>query len=429
MNALRFFLAGFTLTLSFSLSMAEDKPVAKTKESPKADTTKVDPKEVPTHDKAKEIEIKRAGELSLQTLCADGDGRVLAVVAPSRYFDPKGKSVTSEVQTYTADGKKVSGWKIPFHVHSINVGPDGTIFVAGDGKVAKFSKDGKELGQIALPHIEEMLKDTAAMKKDAEAQISEQKKQFADAKKQFSEQLEKLEKKKAEDLTAAEKKQLEQYKLILKSYDESAKYYEQLSVESVVAQTLSRLKTINGIAVSEKDVFVVCGAPKGYGYAVWRMTHDFKEPKQINQQQVVGCCGQMDIQVSGTDYILAENTNKKFARYDRDGKLVGSKVGKAAQVIAGAECPADCFGGCCNPMNVRVSTNGDVFTAESEGLIKRYSAKGEFLGLVAKSPLSGGCKNVAVAVSKDANTVYFCDQPGSKILILTKKSKESTGGN
>ena len=50
-------------------------------------------------------------------------------------------------------------------------------------------------------------------------------------------------------------------------------------------------------------------------------------------------------------------------------------------------------------MNVRVGTNGDIFTAESEGLIKRYSAKGEFLGLVANAPLTGGCKNVAVAVT------------------------------
>lgn len=429
MNTLRMLAAGFSLVLGLSVMADEKTPDVKPKESTKAEKAKLDPKEVPTHEKTKEIVIKQDGNYSLQTLCTDLDGRVLAVVAPSRYFTAPGKGVTSEVHTYTADGKKVSGWKIPFHVHSINVGPDGTVYVAGDGKVAKFSKDGKELGQLELPHIAELVKDKEKIKKEAAAELEEQQKQFADAKKQFTTQLEKLEKKKAEDLTATEKKQLEQFKLILKSYEESEKFYKSRTVESVVAETMNRMKIINGIAVSEKDVFVVCGVSKGYGYAVWRMTHDFKEPKQVNKDQVVGCCGQMDIQVSGTDYLLAENTNHKFARYDRDGKLLGTKVGKSAQVIAGKECPADCFGGCCNPMNVRVGTNGDVFTAESEGLIKRYSAKGEFLGLVAKSPLTGGCKNVAVAVSKDANTVFFCDQPGSKILILTKKTKDSTGTN
>jgi hypothetical protein len=35
--------------------------------------------------------------------------------------------------------------------------------------------------------------------------------------------------------------------------------------------------------------------------------------------------------------------------------------------------------------------------------------------------LTGGCKNVAVAVSADAKKIYFCDLPGSKFHILEKK--------
>jgi hypothetical protein len=44
--------------------------------------------------------------------------------------------------------------------------------------------------------------------------------------------------------------------------------------------------------------------------------------------------------------------------------------------------------------------------------------------------LTGGCKNVAVAVTPDAERVFFCDQPGSKVIILArKKPGRVSGGN
>ena len=382
----------------------------------------------PTHEKVTAVKVQGKNGHGVQTLCADSQGRVLALVAASRHFDTTVKNTSSEVRVLSPDGKPVESWKVPFHAQSLNVGPDGTVFVAGDGKVARFDKAGKELGQVELPHIAELLKDQAGMRKQAEQQIKVQKESFERAKKQFTEQKERLEKKKPEELTAAEKKQLEQFKMILKSYEQQGDYYARLTVDSVVAGTVGRLKVINGIAVSEKDLFLVCGESKGYGYAIWRMTHDFKDAKQV-KGAVGGCCGQMDIQVAGTDFLLAENTNYKFARYDRAGKALGA-WGKGMMAQPGKEPPPDCFGGCCNPMNLRVATGGDVLTAESEGVIKRFSAKGEFLGTVAKVQLTGGCKNVAVAMTPDADRVYFCDQPNSQVIILARKSdKKASGGN
>ena len=46
-------------------------------------------------------------------------------------------------------------------------------------------------------------------------------------------------------------------------------------------QTTGRLRIINGITISEKDIFIACGETKGYGYAIWRMDHDFKNAKQV----------------------------------------------------------------------------------------------------------------------------------------------------
>jgi hypothetical protein len=421
-----------TLVLA-ALAGASVPTLADEKVAPTADKAKAQP----THEKLTEVKLKGSGGLALQTLCADRQGRIVAVIAASRHMTPA-KAATSEIHVLTSDGKPIKEWKVDFHAHSVNVGPDGTVFVAGDGKVARFSEDGKALGTVELPHIAQMVKDKDKLRADAEKQLTQQRESFEKAKKQFTEQKEKLEKKKPEELTKQEKSQLEQYKMILKSYEQSAEFYAKRTVDDVLADTMSRLKVITGIAVSDKDVFLVCGDPKGYGYTIWRMTHEFKEPKQV-KDKVIGCCLQMDIQVVGSDFLLAENTNYKWARYDRDGqpaKVMSddkgnptNAIGRGMMVQAGKEPPPDCFGGCCNPMNLRVCPTGDVFTAESEGVIKRYSAKGEFLSTVAKVPLTGGCKNVAVAVTPDAERVFFCDQPGSKVIILArKKAKEASGG-
>jgi hypothetical protein len=71
---------------------------------------------------------------------------------------------------------------------------------------------------------------------------------------------------------------------------------------------------------------------------------------------------------------------------------------------------------------LRTSKDGDIFTAESEGIIKRFSAKGDFLGQVGHVILTGGCKNVGVGASPDGDRVYFCDQPGSRIIVMSKKT-------
>ena len=72
-------------------------------------------------------------------------------------------------------------------------------------------------------------------------------------------------------------------------------------------------------------------------------------------------------------------------------------------------------------MNLCFLGDGDVITSESEGLVKRFSPSGEFLGFIGKAKVGGGCKNVAVAASPDGKKVYFYDLQGSKIIILSRR--------
>lgn len=367
-----------------------------------------------THDLAGDIKARSAdNKYGIQTMCLDSSGNVLALVAPPRGYGAAVKDATSEVHVFTAEGKAKANWKVPFHAHAINVGPDGKVYVGGDGQLARFDATGKQLDLVALPHIKAAVEDPTARKK-AEDQLKQRKDAFENNVKRIKDLKEKLEAKKEADRTEQDKRLITSYDSILKNYAQNAQAYTGGTVEDVLAQNMARLKIINGLAVSAKDVFVVCGEAAGFGYAVWRLDDKLANPKQV-MSGLSGCCGQMDIQVAGTDLLVAENTKHRFARYDRDGKAIG------AWGTRGKETDPGCFGGCCNPMNLRAASNGDIFTAESEGIIKRFTEKGDFLAIVGFVKLTGGCKNVAVAANATGERVYFCDQPGSRIIILAKK--------
>lgn len=367
-----------------------------------------------THEQTSDIKLQSTdGKMRLQTMSVDAKGRVLGLVAPPKTFGAPIKNATSEVHVVNPDGKTVGVWTVKFHANSLNAGPDGTVYVAGDGRVAKFSPEGKELGVVELPHIKELLANKEGLRKQAEDQIKRQQDLYANALKAMMDRKKVIEGKKEADRTDLEKRQLQSYEASIKAYEQIIKNQGNQNIDAIIDQLTGRMRTINGIAVSEKDIFIACGDTKGFGYAMWRMNHEFSEPKQI-LGGISGCCGQMDIQTSGTDLLVAENTKHRFARYTRDGKEIGG-YGKR-----GINDP-ECFGGCCNPMNLRAGKNGDVYTAESEGIIKHFGPKGEFLCTIAQVSLTGGCKNVAVGASPDGSRVYFCDQPGSRIIVVSKK--------
>jgi hypothetical protein len=393
------------LAAFFDVALKEVK--ASSPEKGTADTTQ-------THEFKKAVKVRSTdGRLGVQTFCVDNQGRILALVAQPRYFDGSKSSDSCEVHVLSAMGEPIGVWKVNILGQSINAAADGTVYVAGNGSICKLSSDGKVLKQLELPHIAEVLKNKDELRKQAEEQSREQAKSFEQIRVQFKERIKRLEDKPADKLTRVEKRNLEQLRRSLKMFDGDA---QRPNVDAVVASIITRLRIINSVAVSDRDVFIVCGETSGYGYSLWRLDHDFQNAKQI-MTGMRGCCGQMDAQVQGSDVMVAENCEHAFARYDRDGK----KLGQWGTVSRSGE--VKCFGGCCNPMNVRCTANGDVLTAESEGFVKRFNSKGEFVALIGKRPLSGGCKNVAVAGSPDGKLIYMCDLPGSQIVIFGEKTK------
>lgn len=414
-----------------------------------------------SHTSVSEIRVAGAEGCALQTIALLPEGRVAALVARGRYAQPEpGAAPVSHIRIYDAAGAEAAAWTVDFTAQSLAVGPEGTLLVGGDGRIVKFGTDGEVLATLELPHLQTLTADKEGLRQRAEEQRKQQEESIADIVSQFAEQRTQLEETLAElnekdeaDLTAADKRRMARFKQQLEELDSISEQFRVPSVEEVIQQTMQRLRAINTISVSGQDVYVVTGESAGYGYAVWRLDHELQDSTKV-LSELRGCCGQMDVFANGDELFVAENTSHRVGRYSRDGELLGTIGQRLApqprlQVKAvvklktrvaseneAEEAPAEGeeapeaeaevgFGGCCNPMNVCVGRDGLVYTAESEGIIRCFKDNGDYIGLVARAELTGGCKNVEIAVSPDANRVYFCDLPGQRILILSREEPSS----
>lgn len=371
-----------------------------------------------THQAYKTVKVTGEQGATLQTLAATPDGNVACLLGPSRYAVVGAPGATmnpqSEVRLFDRDGQEVRRWPVTFTGQAIAVGPKADIFVAGDGRVARYSSDGKLDVEVEVPHILKMLKDDATLERQAQAQIKSSIESYENEITNLKTQIAQIDQESKEPLPAPKQQELRLLKSQLQAYENAIKSVRQQDVKSTVRSITSRMRIINGLSVTDKDIYLMCGETQGYGYSLWRMDLKLTTSEKV-LSKLSGCCGQMDVQARGDQIVIAENTRHRVARYDRDGTLADS-FGTRGRESTGAN-----FGGCCNPMNCRIMSNGDVYTAESEGIIKKFNDKGEFVAMVGMVRLTGGCKNVAVAATATGDRVYFCDQPGSQFVILEQK--------
>ena len=112
----------------------------------------------------------------------------------------------------------------------------------------------------------------------------------------------------------------------------------------------------------------------------------------------------MDIQARDGELWVAENARHRVIRYDRDGKELAS-FGKRDRTASNG------FGGCCEPKNLRFGPDGDIYCSQSESptVVKRFTPKGEFRGVVTLADFKCGCARVTVELSQDRREVYVLD--------------------
>jgi hypothetical protein len=192
-------------------------------------------------------------------------------------------------------------------------------------------------------------------------------------------------------------------------------YGEKLSdarFEEAKERLRQRKQGITGLAVSGEDLFVACPSPSDFGFAVYRLTRELKDPKLV-LKGLRGCCGQMDIQAREGKLWVAHNARHLVECYDREGKKLTSfgKFDRAA---------ADGFGGCCEPKNLRLATDGNVYASESGPpvCVKRFSADGKFGGVVSLPKFESACVRVTVEVSPDCKRFYILSTGDDAIHVL-----------
>lgn len=383
----------------------------------------------------------------LEDFCSDTKGQILALLGPAdpdqlndgvdsvaatalKLLGGKKKKLPkfgSAVHVYDSTGKLVTQWPVGFPGQAINLAPDGTILIGGDGKVARFDAAGKKVSEAESPQMTYISKHPDEMRERAKEQLESDRQLYSDQAKQFEEQLKELQKskkakpdaKKADQPKDADDEEpVIQYneqtlKALVQSYKQMSKQMESKTVDDVLNEVMSRAKRIHAISASNENVFVTCPAMAGYGYGVWRTDDKFANAKEI-VKSLSGCCGQMDVQCLKGELYVCENSRHRVIRYDRDGKEV-AHFGKRDREGEGEN-----FGGCCNPMNLCFSKDGNLYVSESNGVVKHFTPQGKYLGVVGVAEVEPGCKNSCVAVNADDSRLYYIDIEKSKIIVLAR---------
>jgi hypothetical protein len=324
-----------------------------------------DPAWQPSTHEVDAIQIGDGGSPgALKNFCLNAEGNILACFVPNGTGKSSPAGNAPGIRLYSPSGKLLKTLPLEIKPTAVCVAGDGSIFVAGDGKLLKVDAAGEVLASAASPVASVPVEITPAME-----EILKQSPRYSP-------------------------EQLERTKVNLDR----------------------RRADVTGLAATEQDVFVAVPTPNEFTYRVYRFDHALQNPKLV-VEKLRGCCGQMDIQAHGAKLWIPHNGRHAVETRDRDGKEL-SKFGQGGKVRA------EDFGGCCEPKNMRLLANGDVLVAESGPplCIKRFSASGRFLGVVAIVNEKSECLRVTVEMSPDGSSFYLMDTRHDAIRVFKAKS-------
>jgi hypothetical protein len=319
------------------------------------------------HPSAKEVGVIQIGDPknrgALKNFCLNAEGNILACFAKNGTAKSPAATDAGGLRVYSPAGKLLKTLPLEIKPAAVCVAGDGSIFVAGDGKLLKVDAEGKVLASAASPVASAAVEITPAM----EEMLKQQSGYTAD------------------------------------------------KLKSTKANLERRRADVTGLAATDQDVFMAVPTPSEFTYRVYRFDHALQNPKLV-VEKLRGCCGQMDIQARDGKLWIPHNGRHTVEIRDRDGKEL-SKFGNAGKV------KAEDFGGCCEPKNMRVLANGEVLVAESGPplCIKRFSASGKFLGVVALVDEKSECVRVTVEVSPDGSSFYLLDTQRDAIRVFKAK--------
>jgi sugar lactone lactonase YvrE len=405
-----------------------------------------------THGQERLMKVVSTPGEKLTTFAVDGAGRVLAGVAAE----------SPTIRVYDPAGELAAEWKLPVPPEAINVGPNGDIFVAGQGKLLRLDEDGgialeRETPNMATAaqaahgiHQRFIDKRAKAVSEKMQSEIKLYRKRLVEMQEKIADLDRALfaldqrdlgeQSPEAVEEVEAERTRLQKRRAVCTKLQARLEYNivnppsrqnsskaksvqgrqaaPEPTPEESVRQLIADQMRIASISASRNEVFFACSSSTGSGFDVWRTDYQFAEGKKIGES-LKGCCGQLDVQANDNGIYVAENTRHRVRGYSREGRQVLEFGSRERDRPEG-------FSGCCNPMNVAFGDDGSVYTAESGiGRIKRFSAEGSFIELVGQVELVPGCKKVAISVSPKGDRVYMLDITRGHIVVMTRNASRS----
>jgi hypothetical protein len=373
-------------------------------------------------------------ETTLNCFCLDNDGRILAGCGTNES--------NGEIRVFEADGSYVESWSLPIMAEAVNVrASDGTVFVAGNGQLAKLSATGNLIAKADAPHVTAL--DTDALRKQVVEQAQQMEGVYKRQVEMYDQQVErmaklvadaeaKIEAAKAdagEDVAMLEQ-QVAQYKTQHEAMTQMRDTWKEriagmdftLNDEQIDAQvkaSIQRKREVASVSAVGDKVYLATNDSAGYGFSVWMTSDSFAEATKV-VGGLRGCCGQMDVQASADGIYVAENARHRVACFDDAGELTREWGGRISD-----DSDLDGFGSCCNPMNLAFGPDGNVYTAEDNtGRIKCYTPDGKLLSHVGHADLVPGCKKVSIGVSRDGEHVYMLDITRNHIVHMQKMTAD-----
>lgn len=362
-------------------------------------------------------------DAKLNTFRIREDGMIVVCVAPRDVIADDAET-RGFIQVYSDEFELTEEFPLPFNPYSLDLDASGNMFVAGDGQIARVSREGEIEKTVQSPTLVGL--DMDELKKQIKEEMMEQQKEvaksFQDQIDTFQKKIDEIEEVDEEERSKKQKRQLKNLKNQVKDLQTYMDDFEADVDDEMIEWQLQSKSAITAVAVTQGDVFVSTAAKKGFGYEVYRMNRDLEEAEVV-LEGLRGCCGQMDIYARGEQLYVAENTKFAVGVYDREGKEVSSFGERLADGNQG-------FGSCCNPMNVVCCPNGDILTAESSiGKIKRFDSEGNLIGYIGRARIGGGCKHVAFGHNEKTDCYYVQYEDKNQICVLAPASSVSVASD
>ncbi|MAT14659.1 MAG: hypothetical protein CMJ46_05240 [Planctomyces sp.] len=361
-------------------------------------------------DKSGNILMSCGGEIH-QLVLSEEEKKDLQKEGESATIDSSVESKNSLILVYSPELEFKQAISIPFKATAVTPFDESSLLIGGEGRLARVSYEGEIIQSGSSPQIEDIDTYRENLMAQAKKERAEMGKMIAEALESFESQLEAQKEVKEEDRTRGQQRRITALERQVEMLKQQMELTQESKVDPQLEMMLQMKLRVPALSVTGQDVFVTVPSLEGYGFEVWRTDLELKNPTMI-VGDLRGCCGQMDVYARDDKLYVAENGRFRVAAFDRDGEKLTS-FGKSDRSSK------EGFGSCCNPMNVRCCSNGDILTAESSvGNIKRFSPAGELLANIGHVSVSGGCKNVAIEYDEDRDRYYMMDLPNHTVYVL-----------